>query len=63
MNTQKLAEHILHRLETQRFADFNATDFEEYISGDMEYNTGLTHQECKERITKQIIHLFKLDSI
>jgi hypothetical protein len=63
MNTEELAKHILDRLETQRFADFHAEDFEEYISGDMEYNTGLSHQECKDRITKQIIHLFKLNSL
>lgn len=55
----KTVEKVLALLETQTFVNWYEGKFAEYITGDMEFKTKKTHDECKEIILQELKKMLK----
>ncbi len=58
----KETEAILDVLTSQRFSDWYNGKFEDFITGDLEYEEDITHEEAKKIILEEIDDIFKLSN-
>ncbi len=60
MTKNQIIERILHTLEGQRFTDWYLKNFDDYITGDLEYKEKLSKDEAKNKIKQEIEKIFGL---
>ena len=56
MEKEELADAVVSMFERQRFADWYSNKFDRYITGDLQYETGRTHEECREEIERDVAY-------
>jgi len=63
MNNKELITKLLDVFQSQKFADWHADTgrFGRYITGDMQYEDGLSHQECVKIIRRDIAQFLKIE--
>lgn len=61
MNNKELITKLLWLFQSQRFADWYARDFEQYLSGDMEFDNDISKEEATERIRSGIARLLQIE--
>jgi hypothetical protein len=60
MDKHEIASKIIRMMEKQNFSDWYKNQFENYITGDMEHDSGKTDAECREQIKTDIIRMLNL---
>lgn len=63
MNNKELITKLMWLFESQKFANWYADggQFGRYITGDMEFEDGLSHQECVNIIRKNIADFLQIE--
>lgn len=53
MNEEQI-KRIFEMLQRQDFADWYNGRFEAFVTGDMEYGKGMTHEQCAIQLKKEL---------
>lgn len=61
MNNREIITKLLYLFQSQRFDDWYSRDFDQYLTGEMEFDNDISKEEATNRIRSGIARLLQIE--